>query len=106
MATPAMNRGIGKSISTTCCACFANSALLMSKGCMFCPRSLHYDFAGHLRMNRAEVGISSRFAEGEGELLVRVEHFGLEDLRIVRADHGVRDVIAIRPCDCGSYRHS
>src|ERR1041384_5567904 len=78
----------------------------MSKGCMFCPRSLHYDFAGHLRMNRAEVGISSRFAEGEGELLVRVEHFGLEDLRIVRADHGVRDVIAIRPCDCGSYRHS
>src|ERR1051326_2416415 len=75
----------------------------MSKGCMFCPRSLHYDFAGHLRMNRAEVGISSPFAEGEGELLVRVEHFGLEDLRIVRADHGVRDVIASRPCDCAGH---
>src|SRR5260370_8268654 len=58
-------------------------------------RSLHQDFAGHLRVNRAEVRISSRFAKSEGELLIRIEHFGFEDP--VRADHRVWNIVAIRP---------
>ena len=55
--------------------------------CKFSPRSLDDDLAGHLRVNRAEIRIRSRLAEREGELLVRIEHFGLERLWIVRADH-------------------
>src|SRR5216684_2663966 len=89
---------IGKWISTTCCACFAKSTVFMSKGCKVAPHSLHDDFAGHLRMNRTEVRISSRFAEGEGELFVRVEHFGLEYLRIIRADYRVKNPPFARAC--------
>src|SRR5580704_15676739 len=60
-------------------------------------RSLNDDFAGHLRMYRTEVGIDTRSAEGERELLVRVEHFGFEGLRIIRADDGVRDIVTVSP---------
>src|SRR6266403_2903841 len=59
------------------------------------PHSLRDDLAGHLRVNRAEVWISSRFAEGKGELLIRIEHFGFE--RALRADDRMWDIIAIGP---------
>src|SRR2546423_14255302 len=100
-----INSAIGKWISTTCCACFAQSTAYMSNGCTGAPQSLHDDFAGHLRENRAEVRISSRFAEGEGELFGRVEHFGLERLRIICANHRVMDIITVGPCNCGAERH-
>src|SRR5580700_1022528 len=77
----------------------------MSDGWKVAPHSLHDDFAGHLRMNRTEVRISSRFAEREGELFVRVENFGLEGLRIIRADHRVRDIVAVYPGNRGADRH-
>src|SRR4029077_3521735 len=91
---------------TTCCACLASNAALMSNGCKFSPRSLHDDFAGHLRVNRAEVRVSSRFAEGEGELLVRIEYFGFERLRIVRANYRVGNIVAIGPRHGCSHRDS
>src|SRR6267143_4085128 len=70
------------------------------------PQSPQYEVAVEsLRMNRAEVRISSRFAEGGGELFVRVEHFGLERFRIIRADYGVRDIVTVGPRNCGSDRH-
>src|SRR5437867_3382397 len=80
---------------TSCCACLASSAALRSNGCKVSPRSLHDDLARHLRVNRTEVRISSRFAESEGKLLVRIEHFGFEDA--VRADHCVWNIVAIDP---------
>src|SRR5580704_6838346 len=100
-----INNAIGKWISTTCCACFAKSTVFMSNGCKVAPHSLHDDFAGHLRMNGTEVRISSWFAEGEGELFVRVEHFGLERFRIIRADYRVRDIVTVGPRNRGSSRH-
>src|SRR6267142_534838 len=86
-----------------CCACFARRADLTSKGCKISPRSLHDDFAGHLRVNRAEVGISSRFGESEGKLLVRIEHLGFENA--VRADYRMWNVVAIGPGNCGADRN-
>jgi len=59
--------------------------------------SLHDDLAGHLRVNGAEIRIRSRLAEREGKLLVRIEHFGLERLWIVRADHRMGNIVSIRP---------
>src|ERR1700732_3911132 len=84
--------------------------MLRQKYCFYVERMqgrslLHDDFAGHLRMNRTEVRINSRFAEGEGELFVRVQHFGLERLRIIRADHRVRDIVTVDPGNRGSHRH-
>src|SRR6266513_4052333 len=104
-STPIITSAIGKWISTTCCACFAKTTVFMSNGCKVAPRSLHDDFARHLRMNRAEVRIRSRFAEGEGELFVCVEHFGLERLRIIRANYRVRDIVTVGPRNRGPDRH-
>src|SRR5882762_4817192 len=75
----------------------------MSNGCKVPPRSLDDDLAGHLRVNRTKVGISSRLAEGEGKLLVRIEHFGFEDA--LRADDRMWDIVAIGPRDTCSHRH-
>src|SRR5258708_9610089 len=90
-------------MSTTCCACFARTTVLMSNGCKVSPHLLRDDFAGHLRMNRAEVRIRSGLAEGERELFIRVEHFGLE--RSVRADDRMGNVVAIGPSDRSPHRH-
>src|SRR6266851_3574213 len=90
-------------MSTTCCACFARTTVLMSNGCKVSPHLLRDDFAGHLRMNRAEVRIRSGLAEGERELFIRVEHFGLE--RTVRADDRMGNVVAIGPSDRNPHRH-
>src|SRR5260370_7898204 len=67
----------------------------MSKGCRVSPSLLNDALAGHLRVNREKVRIRSRLAEGEGELLVRIEHFGFEDA--VRTDDRVWNVVAIGP---------
>src|SRR5260370_17417319 len=67
----------------------------MSNGCTVSPHLLHDDFAGHLRVNRAEIRISSRLAEREGKLFVRIEHFGFEDA--VRTDDCVWNIVAIGP---------
>src|SRR5436190_12866600 len=114
-----MNNAIGKWISTTCCACFAEMADLKSKGFSIFLRSfsrgrerwfaawpywsLHYDLAGHLWVNRAEVRIGSGSGESERKFLVRVENFRLEYFGIICADHGVRNIVAVRPGDCGSH---
>src|SRR5437879_4849109 len=74
----------------------------MSKGCKVSPCSLHDDFAGHLRVNRAKVRICSRFAEGEGKLLVRIEHLGFKDP--VCADYRVWNIVAIGPRYGRSHR--
>src|SRR5258708_27657483 len=73
--------------------------------CKFSPHSLDDDLAGHLRVNRAEIRIRSRLAEREGELLVRIEHFGLERLWIVRADHRMGHIVSIRPRHACSHWH-
>src|SRR5258708_30508143 len=50
--------------------------------CKFSPHLLDDDLAGHLRVNRAEIRIRSRLAERDVELLLLIEHFGLERLCI------------------------
>jgi hypothetical protein len=75
----------------------------MSKGFTLVVPSLHHNLAGHLRVNRAKVRITSRLAECERELLIRVEYFGLE--HTLRTDHRVGNVITIGPRNCGSHRH-
>src|SRR5437763_5638264 len=70
-----------------------------------CKSLLDDDLGGHLRVNRAEIGIRSRLGEGKRKFLVGVEHFGLERLGVVRAGHGVRDIVAIRPSHRGSHRN-
>src|SRR5499425_1179143 len=77
----------------------------MSNGCTISPRSLHGNFASHLRMNRTEIGERPSFGEREGELFVRIEHFGLEGLRIIRADNRVWNVVLIYPRHRSSDRH-
>src|SRR5215469_14772212 len=75
----------------------------MSNGFTLIVPSLHNNLAGHLRMNRAKVRITSRLAKGERELLIRVEYFGLE--HTLRADHRVGNVVTIGPRNSGSHRH-
>src|SRR5260370_8315654 len=75
----------------------------MSNGCKVSSRSLHDDLAGHLRVNRAEIRISPRFAEREGKLLVRIERFGLK--HSVTADDRMWNIVAIGPRHAGSHSH-
>src|SRR6516162_2290267 len=90
-------------MSTTCCACLARITVPMSKGFTLIVSSLHHNFSGHLRVNRAKIRITSCLAEGERELLIGVEYFGLE--RTLRADNRVGDVVPIGPRYCSSHRH-
>src|ERR1700739_1123881 len=100
-AAPVMSNAIGKWISTTCCACFANRVLFRSKGWTLMGRLLDHDGCGHLRMDGAEIRIGSGLREGEGKLFVGIEDLGLEDA--VRADDGVRDVVVIDPGNRGTW---
>src|SRR5277367_62057 len=104
-ATPAMNNAIGKWISTTCCACLASSTVFGSNGFMPMVRSLHHDDAGHLRVDRTEIGEGPWFGERVGKLFIGVQHFGLKRSRVVRTDHRVRNVILVGPGDGGSDGH-
>src|SRR6516165_9164205 len=90
-------------MSTTCCACLARITVLMSNGFTLIVSSLHHNPSGHLRVNRAKVRITSRLAEGERELLIGVEYFGLE--HTLRADHRMGNVVTIGPRNCASHRH-
>jgi hypothetical protein len=45
-------------------------------------------------MNRAEVGVRPGLRERVRELFVRIEHFGLERLCVIRAHNGVGDTPA------------
>src|SRR6516162_2727132 len=58
-------------MSTTCCACLARITVLMSKGFTLIVSSLHHNFSGHLRVNRAKIRITPRPAEGERDLHIR-----------------------------------
>src|SRR6266852_3558353 len=62
--------------------------------------SLHHDLAGHLRVDRAEVGIRSRGGKRVGELFVRIPHLGLE--HAVCAHHRMGNIITIGPGNCRS----
>ena len=64
---------------------------------------LHHDLAGHLRMDRAVVGIRSRLGKRVGEFLVCIPDLGLE--HTVCADYRMGNVIAVGPCDCRSDRY-
>src|SRR6266702_3881728 len=75
----------------------------MSKGCKGASRSLNDDLAGHLGVYRAKIRVSPCFTEGEGKLLVGVEHFRFEDT--IRAHHGGGNVIAVSPRHRGPHRH-
>jgi len=46
------------------------------------PYSLHHDLAGHFRMDRAVVGVSSCLGKRVRELFIRVHHLGLEYARL------------------------
>src|ERR1700758_767324 len=69
------------------------------------PYSLHRDLAGHFRMDRAVVGVSSCLGKCVRELFICVHHLGLE--YAVCADGCMRNVITVCPCDCCSdgYRN-
>src|SRR5215469_17315329 len=58
-------------------------------------RLLHYDGALHLGMDRAKVGVRPRLGERKRELLIRIQRLGLD--RLVVADYGVGDVVAVGP---------
>src|SRR5580704_6260034 len=77
----------------------------LERGFALLARSLHHYGTGHLRVDRTKVRIGSRFREGEGKLLVRVNYLGLERLRIIRADNSVRDIVAVGPGNRRSRRH-
>jgi len=62
--------------------------------------SLHHDLSGHLRMDRAVVGIRSRLGKRVGEFFIRIQHLGLE--HAFRADRRMGNVIIVCPGDCGS----
>src|SRR4029077_15027898 len=64
------------------------------------PSSLHHDLAGHLRMDRAVVGVRSRFSERVRELFVRIAHLGVE--QAVCADHRMGNIITVGPGNCSS----
>jgi hypothetical protein len=64
---------------------------------------VHHDRAGHLRVDRAVVGIRSRLGKGVGEFFVRIAHLGPE--HAVCADHGMRNVIAVGPGHRRSNRY-
>src|SRR5713101_1396853 len=68
--------------------------------------SLHHNLAGHLRVDRAEVGIRSRLGKCVGERFVCIPHLGLE--HAVCAHHRMRNIITVYPGNCGSngYRDS
>src|SRR6202166_4478384 len=102
-ATATVNSAMGKRISTTCCACLASRTVLRSNGFTLIDPSLHYDFAGHLWVNGAEIFIRAGFAESERKLLVGIQYFGFE--RFVGADGGMRNIVTIRPSDCRSHRN-
>jgi len=65
--------------------------------------SLHYDFASHLRVNRAVVRIRSRLGEGVGEFFVRIQHLGLE--HTFGAHRRMWDVVTVGPGNRRSNRH-
>src|ERR1700760_991779 len=89
------------------CGAAAGSRLNASRGRKNGLRSLtfvpsarfHDDLAGHVRMQATEVAVLAGLGEGEGELLVGVEHLRAEGL-IVRHDV-VGDVVLVHPGDGG-----
>src|SRR6516162_7392304 len=89
-------------MSTTCCACFASTTVLMSNGFALISSSLHYNLAGHLRVNGTEVGKRSGLGKRIRELFVGIQYLGLE--HALGADHRVRDVIVVGPDDGRSDR--
>lgn len=56
---------------------------------------LHYDLAGHLGMDGAEVVVRARFAEGVSKFLMGIQDLRLETL--VSTDHSVWDLVLIDP---------
>src|ERR1700688_4202574 len=102
-ATATVNSAMGKRISTTCCACLASRTVLRSNGFTLIDPSLHYDFAGHLWVNGAEIFVSAGFAESERKLFVGIQHFGFE--RFIGANGGMRNIVTICPGDYRSHRN-
>src|SRR5260370_20965051 len=84
-------------MSTTCCACFASTTVLMSNGFALISSSLHYNLAGHLRVNGTEVGKRSGLGKCIRELFVCIQYLGLE--HAIGADHRVGDIIVVGPDD-------
>src|SRR3984893_19279926 len=62
--------------------------------------SLHHDLAGHLRVDRAVVGIRSRLGKRVGEFFIRIQHLGLE--HTLGADRRMGNVITVCPGNCRS----
>ncbi len=62
--------------------------------------SLHHDLSGHLRMDRAVVGIRSRLGKRVGEFFIRIQHLGLE--YTLCTDRRMGDVITVCPGNCRS----
>src|SRR5215469_18650223 len=62
-----------------------------------------HDFACHLRMNAAVVGICSRLCKGVRELLIRIQCLGFK-YAVIACDH-VWDVVLIYPGDSGIHRN-
>jgi len=65
--------------------------------------SLHYDLAGHPRVNRAVVGICSCLGKRVGEFVIGIQHFRLE--HTIRADRRMRYVITVCPGNSRSNRY-
>src|ERR1700728_4583042 len=95
-----MKSAMRKWISTTCCACRASNAVFRSKGFIWSPGLLHYDFGHHFGMDRAEVGIFARLREGVGEMLAGIESLRFEGGFVV-AHHRMWHIVIVRPGDGG-----
>src|SRR6478609_5284178 len=64
---------------------------------------LHHNLAGHLGMDRAEVGISAWLGKSVGKRIIRIERLGLETL--VVANNVVWDIVLVDPADRAAHRH-
>src|SRR5580692_8549751 len=66
--------------------------------------SLHYDFGGHLRMDRTVVVVRTRFCEGKRETVIRIESLRFKHFVVIAGDD-VRNIIVVRPGNRGPGRN-
>jgi len=81
---------------------------MLGKDCRFRVKHVHFgplsslndDFGRHLWVNRAVIDVGTGFRERVGVAIIGIERLGFEYVGIARDD--MRNVIMVRPCDCGS----
>ena len=77
----------------------------MSNRCKVAPHSLDHDLAGHLRMNRTEVRISSALLKVKENFSSVSSTLDLNVFESSVLTHRVRDIVTVDPCNRGPDRH-